>query len=216
MFEKGAQARTKFETSVTIALADNQLFDAIVFLRPDERLIDLLNDERNFIPVKRLDGKTIIVAKTNIVSVTERYASDEADHEAPDETAHTFHFADAIGHQPNPDGEDLGGSNTSEDKQSDENPIPHKRRRTFDPYKTLRVSPDASLEEIRRAYKARIKAVHPDTLSGLDVDDEISRAAILATQKVNHAYQRIVRERQAEENGEAPADGHPSASESAA
>jgi hypothetical protein len=165
MFEKSAAARPKTEVSVTMSLHGDELFDGKVFLKNDERLIDLLNDPRAFIPVRREDGATVIVAKANIVSIVEKAPPDQETKEPPEK---------------------------------------EKRRPSFDPYKVLRLSPDASIEDVRKAYKARIKAVHPDTLSGLELDDEIAKAAVLAAQKVNYAYQRILRDRQNATDADAP------------
>lgn len=74
---------------------------------------------------------------------------------------------------------------------------PKLQDKPFDAYATLRVTPAATNDEIRMAYKARMKAVHPDRLASLDLDEEISKAALLATQKVNYAYQKIMRDRSA-------------------
>ncbi|MEZ5916981.1 MAG: hypothetical protein R3C40_05365 [Parvularculaceae bacterium] len=61
----------------------------------------------------------------------------------------------------------------------------------------------ATVEEVRRAYKVRIKAVHPDTLSGLELDDDIAKAAILAAQRVNYAYRQIMGELRAGDDDDA-------------
>ncbi|MEZ5916982.1 MAG: hypothetical protein R3C40_05370 [Parvularculaceae bacterium] len=82
MFDKSASARPKNEISVTMSLSGDEFFDGKVFLKQDERLIDLLNDPRAFIPVRREDGATVIVAKANIVSIIEKQAK-----EAPEEKA---------------------------------------------------------------------------------------------------------------------------------
>jgi len=128
MFEKSANFRSKLALAVTIRVSDEEPFEASVFLRPDERLIDLLNDERAFIP-------------------------QEEDHSAPRKTRR---------------------------------PVP------FDAYMILRVSKDADLDTIKKAYKERLKAVHPDALEALDLDPDLKHAAILSTQKVNRAYQEII------------------------
>jgi len=162
MFEKSASARHKNEISVTITLASEAPFDAAVFIKNDERLIDLLNDDRLFIPVKRGDGATLILSKSSIVSIVE-------------------------GLEIKPGSENAGkNANASGGKKS------------FDPFKTLRVSRDATHSEIRNAYKIRLKAIHPDTMAGLDLDEDLTRAAHQATQKVNRAYQKIIRDREAE------------------
>ena len=53
-----------------------------------------------------------------------------------------------------------------------------------DPYKVLDVSPDASDEEIKRAYRRLAKKYHPDLNPG---DQEAARKM----QEVNQAYERI-------------------------
>jgi hypothetical protein len=168
-------ARWKIEVAVTMSLAHDEIFSGAVFLDADERLIDLLNDDRAFIPVRRDDGATVIVSKSNIVSIVERYVTDAA--ASRDEAAGAEH----------------GQQGTAEQEKSE----PERPRRAFDPYKVLRIAPDATIEEVRRAYKARIKAVHPDTLSGLELDDEIQKEAMTAAQRVNFAYNKILKDRRA-------------------
>jgi hypothetical protein len=176
MTEKGAGgARRKMEVAVTMSLAHDEIFSGAVFLDADERLIDLLNDDRAFIPVRRDDGATVIVAKSNIVSIVERNIA-----------------ADAGGRDEAP-----GAEHAQHDSAEREKSEPERPRRTFDPYKVLRIAPDATIEEVRRAYKTRIKAVHPDTLSGLELDDDIQKAAMTAAQRVNFAYNKILTDRRA-------------------
>ena len=55
---------------------------------------------------------------------------------------------------------------------------------TQDPYKVLGVSPDASDEEIKRAYRRLAKQYHPDRNPG----DE---AAAKKMQQINAAYEQI-------------------------
>lgn len=291
MYDKSVH-RSKNLIEVTFSMSDGELFDAYVFLRPDERLIDLLNDDRAFIPVKREDGPAVILAKTSIVSIVERQAgasdlfrpnaggqpldedgqpsprssissdypssgaippewggddpesagepaadaamsaqtaphepnsrdsnsrdSNSGGHKSEDATARRAGTADGDKDPKQAARDRLNGSDI-EDESHKEKEAPDaaatRQRIVFNPYKTLRVSPHATDAEIRRAYKARIKAVHPDTFSGLEIDDEISKAAILATQKVNNAYHRIMRERRdnarAAPHGEAGSAGAP-------
>lgn len=63
-----------------------------------------------------------------------------------------------------------------------------------DPYKVLGVSPDASDEEIKRAYRRLAKKYHPDLNPG---DQEAARKM----QEVNQAYEQIKNPEKAYQNG---------------
>ena len=62
-----------------------------------------------------------------------------------------------------------------------------------DPYEVLGVSPDASDEEIKRAYRALAKKYHPDLNPG---DQEAARKM----QEVNEAYERIKNPQKAQQS----------------
>jgi len=64
-----------------------------------------------------------------------------------------------------------------------------------DPYKVLGVSPDASDEEIKRAYRALAKKYHPDLNPG---DKEAARKM----QEVNAAYEQIKNPEKAAQQGQ--------------
>jgi len=156
MFDRATGAfRHKSEAAVELRLAGDTPVAAAIFHTNGERLTDMLNDPRAFIPIRTAGGAIMIIAKTQIASIIETGSDD---HETPN-------------------GED-------------------KNRKRFDPFAVLRITPDASLDEIRAAYKARIKAVHPDSIAALDLDPDLEKAALLATQKVNYAYKKILAERQ--------------------
>ncbi len=139
-----------------------------IFASLGERCLDLLNDDRTFIPVRHQSGETMLIAKTQILSLTEQdsKADDTEEMEQLEEDFSQETIREAIS------------------------------KKSFDPYEMLRVSPSATPAEIRAAYKARIKAVHPDAIAPLGLDEDLTKAAILATQKVNYAYQKIMRERE--------------------
>ncbi len=63
-----------------------------------------------------------------------------------------------------------------------------------DPYKILGVSPDASDEEVKRAYRRLAKKYHPDLNPG---DAEAARKM----QEVNDAYERIKNPQKASQSG---------------
>ncbi len=160
--------RHRNEINVLLTMSTgNAPVAATVFTSLGERASDLMNDSRAFIPVRLCSGATMIVAKSQIASIIE-----------------------AETHQ-----EDAGPNRIYGEDFSTESKPEEKQPKLFDAYAILRVSPSATNDEIRAAYKARMKAVHPDTFASLGLDEEISKAAVLATQKVNYAYQKIMRER---------------------
>lgn len=56
-----------------------------------------------------------------------------------------------------------------------------------DPYKVLGVSPDASDEEIKKAYYALVKKYHPDNIQ----NDDLRELASQKMQEINEAYEEI-------------------------
>jgi len=203
MVDRSSYVRHKNAVRVRLTLTGEAPIEAAVFLKIEERLIDLLNDQRAFIPVRREDGTTMIVAKSNIVSVI------EAPIEAPPAETKASGKESPEKNKPGAEaGADSsarpGGEDGAKKPEAGERARP---RRIFDPYEILRVDRTASNEEIKRAYKARIKAVHPDAIAALDLDEDLARAAVLSTQKVNQAYDRIMRERAKIEELKAQAQG---------
>lgn len=164
MFDKQSAAFRHVNCAdVRLTLSGKEPFNAVVYIRLGQRLLDLLNDDRNFIPVRLENGENMIVAKSQISAMAEIDSMTDA---SSDELAEV----------------DAAKARMA-------------ARKGFDPYAVLRISPDADLNSIRKAYKARMKAVHPDTVASLGLDDDLARAALLAAQKVNYAYKKIMRER---------------------
>lgn len=60
-----------------------------------------------------------------------------------------------------------------------------------DPYKVLGISPNATNEEVKAAYKALAKKYHPDNYA----DSPISDIAEEKMQEINEAYDEILRQR---------------------
>ncbi len=164
--QKTYRHRNEVTVLLTLSTRDKPV-EATMFLSLGERASDLLNDGRAFIPVRLGDGDTMIIAKSQIASIVE-----------------------GVGEKQGRPKSKIYGEDFSADARKEE-----AAPKTFDPYAMLRVARTATNEEIRAAYKTRMKAVHPDTFASLGLDEEIAKAAVLATQKVNYAYQKIMRER---------------------
>lgn len=58
----------------------------------------------------------------------------------------------------------------------------------MDPYKVLGVSPNATEEEIKNAYRKLVKKYHPDKFAGTDLED----VAKEKLQEVNEAYSMLM------------------------
>ncbi len=75
MFEKTEIRPTKHKCLVKLILANNEQVEGYVFLARGERLADLLNDQRAFLPVQHDDDSVAVVAKS---SITSAHALEEA------------------------------------------------------------------------------------------------------------------------------------------
>ena len=66
-----------------------------------------------------------------------------------------------------------------------------------DPYKTLGVSPSATDEEVKEAYRAMAKKYHPDQYS----DSPLADLASEKMKEINEAYDTIVSQRKNRSTG---------------
>ena len=63
------------------------------------------------------------------------------------------------------------------------------------PYDILGVSPDASDEEVKRAYREKVKHLHPDTLRSKGLPDEVIATINEQMTRINAAWEAVKRER---------------------
>lgn len=65
MLESGRNRRNRRKIAVTLDTGDGEEI-VYMFVNPTERVIDTLNDEREFLPFERPDGSVILIAKKTI------------------------------------------------------------------------------------------------------------------------------------------------------
>ncbi len=65
----GGKIRSKIKTRTTIKLKDGSVLNGHVYCSQDERLSDLLNSAKPFLPFETMDGKIIFVTKGAISQV---------------------------------------------------------------------------------------------------------------------------------------------------
>lgn len=120
----------------------------------------------------------MIVSKTSVVSIIEN--EDEAH---PSDSSHPTN-----GEEPD------AAAQAASEPSVENSPTPPSpaSRRLLDPYEVLQAPRGATEEEIRRAYKARLRTLHPDPLSEGAPDEKSERSFALAARKINHAYPAIV------------------------
>lgn len=59
----------------------------------------------------------------------------------------------------------------------------------WDPYQVLEIGPEATVEEITRAYRTQMKRFHPDRVEGLG--DELREVAHRRTREIQRAYDEL-------------------------
>ena len=65
------------------------------------------------------------------------------------------------------------------------------------PHEVLEVEPDASADEVRRAYQDKIRVYHPDKVAG--AADELKDLAEARSKEINAAYEAMMRSIEARE-----------------
>ena len=68
MLEKN-KFRPKFGMRAEITFIDGSRVDGDLFLSQDQRVLDLFNDERPFVPLEDVSGRVRLISKTAIMQV---------------------------------------------------------------------------------------------------------------------------------------------------
>lgn len=143
MYDKTHSKQSRVKALVQIVTGNGRQVVGEIFLGQGERLVDLLNDSRKFLPVEQGKGEVKVISKSAI----------------------------------------------SEAKLLAMEPVDKRN-----PYAILRIQRGATMAEVKAAWMKRIKMTHPDRLAALDMDEHVQYAARIACQKVNQAYDEIMRE----------------------
>ena len=61
--------KKKLRQDISLKLSDGRKIDGKLFVGYNERILDVLNDKRTFIPVENDEGNLLIVAKASIISI---------------------------------------------------------------------------------------------------------------------------------------------------
>jgi DnaJ-domain-containing protein 1 len=148
--------------AVSVELADGNRMEGALFISPQGRVLDMLNDERGFLPFETDDGGLTFLRKESIRRVTPISSSGSARNEGAGGASQ--------GHPPPPPPTD---------------PEPE------DPYKMLGVAPEVDTEMLREVYRQRCREYHPDRLQALGLPKEFIDLATRRMAAINAAYDRI-------------------------
>lgn len=66
-----------------------------------------------------------------------------------------------------------------------------------DYFQLLGCAPDASDAELKTAYRRKMSSLHPDKLQSKELADELMQFATQQVQRINHAYEQILKQRNA-------------------
>jgi DnaJ like chaperone protein len=69
---------------------------------------------------------------------------------------------------------------------------------TFDPYAVLGVPRNASYEDVRKAYRHRVRAYHPDNFAGIEVPREVLEYVTAMFTRLTSAYRELTEHHPAE------------------
>lgn len=140
------QYKPKAKVAVEVELDDGTQMMGSLFVSGTQRLSDLLNDERLFLPFETSEGTVVSLRKSVIARVTE---INQKVATRPDNS----------------------------------------------PYAILGVSESAADDEVKRAYRERVREVHPDKWAGTGLPEEAVAAVNGKMARINDAYHRILRAR---------------------
>ena len=79
MFATNSSVTQKVKTEVEIVLMDGAVLSGEMFLRSDQRVLDIVNDDRKFVPFASFDGPISVINKVAIARITQIERSAKSD-----------------------------------------------------------------------------------------------------------------------------------------
>lgn len=158
MWSENSQKISKHKMKVRIWAANGRNHEGYMFVKQGERLSDLLNDTREFLPFTVDEDTVLFLRKSAIVEVEQ------------------IGDAEAIDHQPSQ--KDFGGMNRRSTQQFADQPI--------DPIQAaeiLGLSDGYTREDVLAAYREMIQKVHPDHGGSSFLAAQVNAAKRILTQE---------------------------------
>ena len=70
MFSTNRKVTQKIKTEVELVLTDGTVLNGAMFMHADQRVLDLVNDERRLVPFASFDGPLKVINKAMIAHIT--------------------------------------------------------------------------------------------------------------------------------------------------
>ena len=70
MFAMNSNVTQKVKTEVELVLTDGTVLNGEMFMHADQRVLDLVNDDRKFVPFASFDGPVSVINKVVIARIT--------------------------------------------------------------------------------------------------------------------------------------------------
>lgn len=70
MFATNSNVTQKVKTEVELVLTDGTVLNGEMFMHADQRVLDLVNDDRKFVPFASFDGPVSVINKVVIARIT--------------------------------------------------------------------------------------------------------------------------------------------------
>ena len=70
LFASGGNVTQKVKTEVELVLTDGTVLSGEMFMHAEQRVLDIVNDERQFVPFASFDGPVKVINKAMIAHIT--------------------------------------------------------------------------------------------------------------------------------------------------